>query len=860
AKLKLQAAQVAERYHQPNLLKKVKNYSHLMADLRSLDTLILQQEVEAAKVKLLAAENAQQISQQLKLQTGCEGCEYTKSLFAADKVKPLQKDLENIQLEAAALAVYNTQLSEQEVIKLETDLRQATLAQTRIERLAEIQSQREKLNDYQQMAALETLEKAAYWWQTDKETWQEYDSALRQLENIRNLEKELTLISQKLVASQSSLAELIHGENEARQKETQFISLRKLGLEKVIAATKNVATVKETIKTRTKRQQLKSELPQLENKLATCQKWILSQEAELTDLRLQRDQTVGIIASLDAEVGRLSQALVEETQRVHLLTETQEKINLITTYRKILDPKTGIADRLLKRSRAYLEAAVNSVLGECGASFRLHINEELELNTTTNNPSVPASKILLAATLGSAEVPLPDCQFIDEGFGTCDETNLEAIIHYLVASTTAPNRAGKSALIDIIIFALYDEYPRAERKLNIINKQTTPDYYLRLDFELDGKKGYIEKKGKKNHNKHDAHCKLVYDNQELTQGTNTLTCQAIIKLVGTYSNAQLTAILQQTPGADFVQLKPSERKQALARLLALGSFEQLAQEIYEEYLELRGKLSTHQDNFAGKEVSELRTERQMAITKGEQVRQQAQVLDNKLVGKEKELRDFRAEKEQVAINLARLRDKITNLGPENSTSLGQAEAELKKTLKITPLDKELSAEEEYRTYFFQPTVNSSPNIGGDLAIIPTRSQVLEIIQQTKLVQEKKQAQEPAILATIVHWDGQKSRLTTLLETTRQSLLENHPKLAIDMEKMKVAVPAQERPKAPAEEEILAAQKLLASLTAEKDSARTIILQNLAIISNNLVPPVQDEKVGEYDNLLASSVSDHELVA
>jgi DNA repair exonuclease SbcCD ATPase subunit len=38
-----------------------------------------------------------------------------------------------------------------------------------------------------------------------------------------------------------------------------------------------------------------------------------------------------------------------------------------------------------------------------------------------------------------AEVPLLDCQFIDEGFGCCDEDNLETIIQYLMASTSAPN-------------------------------------------------------------------------------------------------------------------------------------------------------------------------------------------------------------------------------------------------------------------------------------------------------------------------------------------------------------------------------------------------------------------------------------
>lgn len=134
----------------------------------------MQQEITDTKVKLLAAENAQQILRQLKLKEGCSGCEYTKSLFVEDKVKTIQKYLEDILLESAALAVYNTQLAKKEVNKLKSDLCQIEIAQKRIERLAEIQNQRAEFADYearikkknywqQKMEALETLEKAAYW-------------------------------------------------------------------------------------------------------------------------------------------------------------------------------------------------------------------------------------------------------------------------------------------------------------------------------------------------------------------------------------------------------------------------------------------------------------------------------------------------------------------------------------------------------------------------------------------------------------------------------------------------------------------------------------------------------------------------
>ncbi|CAG8809989.1 23187_t:CDS:2 [Gigaspora margarita] len=51
-----------------------------------------------------------------------------------------------------------------------------------------------------------------------------------------------------------------------------------------------------------------------------------------------------------------------------------------------------------------------------------------------------------------------------------------------------------------------------------------------------------------------------------------------------YVNAELTSIFYQDNRDDFILLKPNERKQVLAQLLALGSFKKLEKEIKEENL------------------------------------------------------------------------------------------------------------------------------------------------------------------------------------------------------------------------------------------------------------------------------------
>lgn len=209
------------------------------------------------------------------------------------------------------------------------------------------------------------------------------------------------MISQKLSESKSSLEELNNLENEALRIEKSYISLRKLGLERVRFASQKVEAVKESIKVQAERQKLKAEYQAAEVKLAEWKRQIFFLENELVELRLQRDKIMNLVAAAEAEIGRIDKSLEEEKKRINSLTESQEEINIIAAYRGILNPKTGIADYLLKKSRSYLEDAVNFVLGECRTSFQAYISDEFELSISSNNRSQQYSEKLLSATLGS---------------------------------------------------------------------------------------------------------------------------------------------------------------------------------------------------------------------------------------------------------------------------------------------------------------------------------------------------------------------------------------------------------------------------------------------------------------------------
>jgi DNA repair exonuclease SbcCD nuclease subunit len=147
-------------------------------------------------------------------------------------------------------------------------------------------------------------------------------------------------------------------------------------------------------------------------------------------------------------------------------------------------------------------------------------------------------------------------------------------IERCLSGVVARNHMGKSSLINIVVFALYDEVAQGGLKKSIINVSAS-SYRLMLLFELDGKIGCIEKSENATRSSALRHYRFKYADEDLTQGDVKSTCVEITRIVGTYEDAQLTTISHQGGGADFVLQTPAQRKKAVARLLALGSFEGL---------------------------------------------------------------------------------------------------------------------------------------------------------------------------------------------------------------------------------------------------------------------------------------------
>ena len=143
-----------------------------------------------------------------------------------------------------------------------------------------------------------------------------------------------------------------------------------------------------------------------------------------------------------------------------------------------------------------------------------------------------------------------------------------------LSGVVAPNRAGKTALLDALQFVLFDETPRFKTKAEMVH-EGADRCRIALTFEKDGVEGRIVKsfgKAAGSASKYD-----FYFDGPRTGATINDTKTAIAAVVGTAAAARMTAFkLQGNDVADFVGKSHLERKALVAGVLGLGALETMA--------------------------------------------------------------------------------------------------------------------------------------------------------------------------------------------------------------------------------------------------------------------------------------------
>jgi DNA repair exonuclease SbcCD ATPase subunit/predicted phosphodiesterase len=129
------------------------------------------------------------------------------------------------------------------------------------------------------------------------------------------------------------------------------------------------------------------------------------------------------------------------------------------------------------------------------------------------------------------------------------------------------NRTGKSAILDILIFGLFNKHLRTHNVNNIINKNNPNNYSIKISFVIDNNKHVIIRQlisGKK------TACYLIND-EIITRNADKMY-EIIRSFIGTYDEFRNTTFLSQDVGDDFKQEGNMQEKEILLNILGISDF------------------------------------------------------------------------------------------------------------------------------------------------------------------------------------------------------------------------------------------------------------------------------------------------
>src|SRR6185312_7638963 len=160
----------------------------------------------------------------------------------------------------------------------------------------------------------------------------------------------------------------------------------------------------------------------------------------------------------------------------------------------------------------------------------------------------------------------------------------------------APNATGKTALVDVLCFVLFDKTPRTFKMQEIMRKGVN-DCYAKLVLDSNNEIYTIEKKGKRN-SKNEI--KVDIDFYKIDENGNKIslngkerryTNQNIREYVGDYDDFILTALSHSSHNALFIDRGQSGRKDLLGQFMGLIVFDKLNELASSESDILESKLS-----------------------------------------------------------------------------------------------------------------------------------------------------------------------------------------------------------------------------------------------------------------------------
>ena len=151
-----------------------------------------------------------------------------------------------------------------------------------------------------------------------------------------------------------------------------------------------------------------------------------------------------------------------------------------------------------------------------------------------------------------------------------------------IIGIVAPNHYGKSAILDIILFCLFDKFSRGDRR-DILNKNEK-NMYCSLLFSVGHNQYFIERIGVRSKNGLTVKIDVNFYQITTTNGTENWekingldkndTNKKIAELIGDYNDYLTTCFcLQQGKSINFIDMTQLQKKEYLNEILRINVFE-----------------------------------------------------------------------------------------------------------------------------------------------------------------------------------------------------------------------------------------------------------------------------------------------
>ena len=205
-----------------------------------------------------------------------------------------------------------------------------------------------------------------------------------------------------------------------------------------------------------------------------------------------------------------------------------------------------------------------------------------------------------------------------------DFTKLDGIV-----GVVAPNHSGKSALIDIIAYTIFDICSRTNRAIEVLNNKSK-QFEVKLSLEVNGvdyiihRIGTLKETTKRATGEVRRLCPVsvkfyteengelidlsgaARSNSQYGSGTN----EEIRKILGTFDDFILTSLSLQNNGQNFVDKKQAERKKILSQFMGIDLFDKLFDIAKKDVADEKAYLKKIKDKDVFGQLSQLQKELQ----------------------------------------------------------------------------------------------------------------------------------------------------------------------------------------------------------------------------------------------------------